>query len=360
MLHNFSKLLEHSDTSAAAIEAQKNIIHKAIDSKGQDSGWTKLEIFLLDLCSLFSRRCKDVSNTLTGVQRVIGLYQDYVNADSGMEKIAQCIFKLYITSEIYKQLGVTMSYRVETSSLPESTKSKLILSGQPVGSSKLPAEALDYEIDIHRDEAVVFKALAGDLLLDEHTTTNPYASDDRIEQSFDFSSLNETQTNLMKSLARMPTNDIRAIMSMIARTNNALKAVSAHIKEHLNQNIESLNPTMFHNIYRGNTRYKIDDFLAVSLPMINGIERMGRQIIIDQVKSEVSERYGLLEGKIENTDTQMKKVIQQGAENLETQALGFAKSICAAIEGKSEDFNSEELDQSLKQLPRSFRKKFEK
>ncbi len=360
MLHNFSKLLEHSDTSAATIEAQKNIIHKVIDSKGQDSGWTKLEIFLLDLCSLFSKRCKNVSNTLTDVQHIICHFQDYVNADSGMEKIAQGIFKLYITSEIYRQLGATMSYRVETSSLPESTKSKLILSGQPVGSSTLPAAALDCEIDIHQDEAVVFKALAGDLLLDEHTTTNPYATEEKIEQYFDFPSLNETQTNLMKSLARMPTNDVKAIMSMIARTNNALKAVSAHIKEHLTPDIESLNSTTFHNIYGGNARYSMNDFLAVSLPMIKGIERMGRQIIIDQVNSELGKRYGLLEEKIENTDTQMKTVIQQGAENLEKQALDFAKSICAAIEGKSEDFNSEDLDNSLKQLPRSFRRKFKK
>ena len=360
MLHNFSKLLEHSDTSAAAIEAQKNIIHKVIDSKGQDSGWTKLEIFLLDLCSLFSKRCKDVSNTLTDVQRIIYHFQDYVNADSGMEKIAQGIFKLYITSEIYRQLGATMSYKVETSSLPESTKSKLILSGQPDGSSKLPAKALDCEIDIHRDEAAVFKALAGDLLLDEHTTTNPYATDERIEQYFDSSSLTGPQTDLMKSLAHMPTNNVRAILRMIDSTNDALKAVSAHIKEHLTQDIESLNPTTFHNIYGGNARYSIDDFLAVSLPMAKGIERMGKQIVIDQVNSELSERYGLLEEKIENTDTQMKKVIQQGAENLKTQALDFAKSICAAIEGKSEDFNNEDLDNSLKQLPRGFRKKFEK
>lgn len=359
-IRNFSKLLEGNDTGAAAIEAKKNIIHNVISSNAQDSGWGSLEVFLVRLCSLFSARCKDVSNALTDVQRTIDHLKDYVQVDSeeAMGDIAQGVFKLYIASEVYRQLGATMSFRVNVEGL---TNAKIMLSGQPGESSELKAAELDCEIDISVQDATIFKALAGDLSLGEYTTKNPYAiTDNRIEKCFDFSSLNPTQIELAKSLACMPVNNVQAIMTMVGRANDALKAVSTHINENAARDVNPLDITTFHNMYAEKPPYNMDDFLAVSSPIIHGMEKMERQVTILQVDTEVRERHSLFDKKIKNTDARIKAVIRQGAEKLKKQAFDLAREIYVASKGESADFDSEDWEKSLKDLPRTFRNGFKK
>ncbi|HHN6585306.1 TPA: hypothetical protein ACP61A_004347 [Escherichia coli] len=361
-VHNFSKLLEGNNASAAAIEAKKNIIHNVISSNAQDSGWGELEVFLVRLCSLFSARCKDVSNALTDVQRTIDHLKDYVQVDSeeAMEDIAQGVFKLYIASEVYRQLGATMSFRVN---MEGSTNAKIMLSGQPGESSELKAAELGCEIDISVQDATIFKALAGDLLLGEYTTKNPYVVGNRIEECFDFSSLNSTQIELVKSLACMPVNNVKAIMTTVGRANDALKAVSTHIKENAARDVNPLDLiTTFHNMYAEKPPYNLDDFLAVSSPIINGVEKMNRRVTVQQVDAEVRERHSLFDKKIKDTDARIKAVIRLGAEDLKKQAFDLVRDIYVAIKGESAGFDSENWENSLKALglPRDFRKKFGK
>ncbi len=117
-MNNFSKLLGSDNARTAAMEAKQEILHKAVDSR--EVGWGALETFLLKLCSLFSERCKDVSNALTDIQRVLAQ-----NPDENIQ-LNVGVSRLYLTAEVYRQIGATLHYQVEVLD----DRARLILSGE--------------------------------------------------------------------------------------------------------------------------------------------------------------------------------------------------------------------------------------
>ncbi|MEF4439317.1 hypothetical protein U9890_22865 [Escherichia coli] len=370
-LSNLSTLLKSDNDTQAVSEAQKNILKSMINSKAQDSGWGKMEVFLLKLCSLFSERCKNISTTLADIQCALNTFKDdhYVSGEQNLEESERCVLRLWLAKEIYRKLGADMYFQVNADP-GNSTRAQLVLDGQPKTTESAlsiwGAGELSCEIDISVEEGEILKALAGDVL-PENLTSHPYVkSDDAIKfiQSETSSLLTEPQKKLVGILAKMPTNDLAPSMKLIGRANKALETVSAYINGNNTVGSDSdknLTPAMFRDMYRKQTNYTMEDFLAVSLPVVNITEGIGRQNMVTLTRQHMNQRMGALAEREESLNTALKEQIKQEIDNLKEVAFDFMKELCSAFapeHNKTIFFDRDDWKNSLKPLPKSCQRQF--
>ncbi|ELX1913371.1 hypothetical protein ONM75_004251 [Escherichia coli] len=370
-LSNLSTLLKSDNDTQAVSEAQKNILKSMINSKAQDSGWGKMEVFLLKLCSLFSERCKNISTTLADIQCALNTFKDdhYVSGEQNLEESERCVLRLWLAKEIYRKLGADMYFQVNADP-GNSTRAQLVLDGQPKTTESAlsiwGAGELSCEIDISVEEGEILKALAGDVL-PENLTSHPYVkSDDAIKfiQSETSSLLTGPQKKLVGILVKMPTNNLAPSMKLIGRANKALETVSAYINGNNTVGSDSdknLTPAMFRDMYRKQTDYTMEDFLAVSSPVVNITEGIGRQNMVTLTRQHMNQRMGALVEREGSLNTALKEQIKQEIDNLKTVAFDFMKELCSASapeHNKTIFFDEDDWENSLKPLPKTCQRKF--
>lgn len=367
-MNNFSTLLKGADADVASIEARKNMLKSMINSEAQDSGWGTLEVFLVKLCSLFSKRCKNVSATLTDIQHAINGFKDNYRPATGQDLsvAGQSVFKLWLAAGIYRKLGADMHFQVNIDA-DSLDSAKMILSGQPDSQSIWTEAELRCEIDITVAEAEIFKALAGDILPEQgDSINNPYAQSDLakgIIQRCLPKELTEPQTTLANTLIGLPVNSSLPSMKLINRANDALKNVSEYIK---NNNIVgsdsgvTLDSATFHNMYAKTTRYTMEDFLTVSFPVITATEMIIRKITVEQTVKFVKQRISTFDTAEKNASERIKLLISDEVVQLKKQAFGLAEGLYAAMTGNEAKFDKDDGESSLNHLPKAFQKSFKK
>lgn len=371
-MNNLSTLLKSDNVAQAVTEARNNMLKSMVSSGAQDSGWGTLEVFLMKLCSLFSERCKNVSATLTDIQCVIDDFKGNHYSPDGraLSDVEQGVFNLWLAKGIYRKLGADMHFQVnmDAGSL---TGAKLILNGQPAERAE-PASSiwregeLYCEIGITVAEAEIFKALAGDVLPEQGIIPNPYAKTETavriIQDSLSSKSLTQSQEELAKTLIGLSTNCSSPSMKLISRASDALEAVSTHINGNNivgSDSDETLTSATFRNMYAKTTHYTMEDFLAVSLPVIDITERIGRQIMVEQTVQRINQHIGTLMTREDNVSTQINNLIEKGVNELKTVAFDFAAEFYSAItRDETKCFDKDDWANSLKILPKNFQRRF--
>lgn len=368
-MNNLSTLLKSDNVAQAVTEARNNMLKSMVSSGAQDSGWGTLEVFLVKLCSLFSERCKNVSATLTDIQCAIDDFKGNRYSPDGraLSNVEQGVFNLWLAKEIYRKLGADMYFQVnmDAGSL---TGAKLILNGQSTGpTSSIWREGELYcEIDITVAEAEIFKALAGDVLPEQGIIPNPYTNTETVDQiiqdNLSFKSLTQSQEELAKRLIGLSTNCSSPSMKLISRASDALEAISTYINANNivgSDSDKTLTSATFRNMYAKTTLYTMEDFLAVSLPVIDITEKIGRQIVVEQTVQRVNEYASSLMIREDNVSKQINDLIETGVNKLKTVAFDFAAEFYNTIKhDETKYFDKDDWENSLEILPKNFQRKF--
>ncbi|TKU26099.1 hypothetical protein [Citrobacter sp. wls826] len=349
-----------SDNSVdAAMKAQKDIAAKIIETKGAETGWAGLDLFLLRVCSTFSKRCRCTHEMLVQTKKIcdtLGKYNSGVEADDATHGVVN----LVLASEVYKILGMEMCFHVIT----EGGVAKVILNNKETTQLEMNQD-FRCEVSVTSQQGLVLRYLAGDVSFYDAGERSAHATPNKIKKCFNLESLNGAQQEFAKQLLSLPASKIKAFsdawyqsLKTFDEANKQIKAIFDELSVNRESTIDS---DFFYKIYATSqqdkfTRSQIGEVVKV---VLNGVEHLTREVTSDKIMSE-------LNGRLINTDEEIRKGVEEEREFVKKQAGILKTKVYSLVhelfsstseESCDELQGSESVEKEIDYLPRNLKRR---
>lgn len=355
-VHRFSSLIT-DNSPEAVMKARKDIAANIINTKGADTGWKGIDLFLLRACSMFSERCKLTQAALDETHIICNALGNY-NSEENANDVANGMVNLFLASKVYNILNMDMCFEVRA----YGDDSKVILNDRNAPNN----QEFSCEISVTSQQAVALRCLAGDVSFYDMGDKNMHATLSNINECFNPGALNDAQQELAKRLLSLSGNETKAFTDAWIYSLNTFEQAKSQIsniisKYNLDLGHEStLNSDFFYEIYstpeQGRfNRAQMGDVVKV---VLTGLDHMTRIVAMNKITTEVRTRKAKIVEEIDRNKTEESLFVKRQAETLRFMINSLVHELRAsAMEEPHNDLQGfESVETDINFLPRSFQK----